>query len=174
MTITTMADHSQRQQKSPPSTTHKALHPAPSSSIDGRRPPEQADIFFKGLRGCMALSTLRCYDDASSPEQSKERIEGHTPPQHPLNYIRLRWGSLPINLTRQHKAQCLVCGVRGTFPPSAAMVVTVFCSVPEHKPLFPVEPWHSHSGYHQKALISSNMILVLYRGGGVEIKEKRR
>jgi hypothetical protein len=45
-------------------------------------------------------------------------------------------------------------------------------SLPEHKPLFPVEPWHS--GYRQKALVSSNTILALYRGGDVEIKEKRR
>ncbi len=28
--------------------------------------------------------------------------------------------------------------VRGAFPPAAAMVVTVFCSLPEHEPLFPV------------------------------------
>jgi hypothetical protein len=61
---------------------------------------------------------------------------------------------------RQHEAQCLVWGVRGAFPPSAAMVVMVFCSVPEHEPLFPVEPWHI--GYHQKALVSSKMNLVLY------------
>jgi hypothetical protein len=45
-------------------------------------------------------------------------------------------------------------------------------SLPEHEPLFPVEPWHS--GYRQKALVSSKMILVLYRGRDVEIKEKRR
>jgi hypothetical protein len=27
------------------------------------------DTICKGLRGCMALTTLRCYGDASSPEQ---------------------------------------------------------------------------------------------------------
>jgi hypothetical protein len=63
-------------------------------------------------------------------------------------------------------------GVRGAFPPFAAMVVTVFCSLPEHEPLFLVEP--RHSGYRQKALVSSKTILALYRGGDVEIKEKRR
>jgi hypothetical protein len=51
------------------------------------------------------------------------------------------------------------------------MVVTVFCSVPEHEPLFPVEP--GHRGYRQKALVLSNTILALYRGGDVEIKVKR-
>jgi hypothetical protein len=64
-----MADHSRRQQKSPPSAAHKAFCPAPLSSLDGQQPPEQADTIFKGLRGCMALITLRCYGDASSPEQ---------------------------------------------------------------------------------------------------------
>ena len=44
--------------------------------------------------------------------------------------------------------------------------------LPEHEPLFPVEP--RHSGYHQKALVLSKMILALYRGRDVEIKEKIR
>ncbi len=79
----------------------------------------------------MALITLRCYGDASSPEQ-RSAFEGHTPPQHPQNYIPLLEGSSPINLTRRNEAQCLVWGVRGAFPPSAAMVVRVFCSLPEH------------------------------------------
>ena len=103
---------------------------------------------------------------------TKERFEGQTPPQHPQHYIRLLGGSSPINLTHQNKVQCLVWGVRGAFPPSAAMVVTLFCSLPEHEPLFPVEP--RHSGYRQKALVSSKMILELYWGGDVETTEKRR
>jgi hypothetical protein len=141
-----MSDHSQRRQKSPPSAAHKALRPAPSSSIDGWRPPKQADIFFKEgvycpqhtpmLQGCIITGTKRC-------------IEGHTPPQHPQNYIRLLRGSSPI-------------WTPSAFP-SAAMVVTVFCSVPEHEPLFLVEP--RHSGYRQKALVSSKTILALYWGG---------
>ena len=68
-TITTMADQCRQRQKLPPCAAHKALRPAPSSSIDGRRSPKQADIIFKGLRGCTALKTLRCYGDASSPKQ---------------------------------------------------------------------------------------------------------
>jgi hypothetical protein len=52
------------------------------------------------------------------------------------------------------------------------MVVTVIASLPEHEPLFPVEP--RHSGYRQKALVLSKTILALYRGGDIEIKEKRR
>jgi len=36
---------------------------------------------------------------------TKERFEGHTPPQHPQNYIRLLGGSPPINLTRRNETQ---------------------------------------------------------------------
>jgi len=43
-------------------------------------------------------------------------------------------------------------------------------SMPEHEPLFLVKP--RHSGYRQKALVWSKTILVLYRGGDVEIKGK--
>jgi hypothetical protein len=154
-----MADHSRRRRKCPPNAPHEALHPAPLSSLDGRRPPEQADTIFKGLRGCMALihtpMLRRCIIAGT-----KECFEGRTPPQHPQHYIRLLGESLPINLTHRNKAQCLVWGITGAFPPSAAMVVTVISSLPEHKPIFPVEPWQS--GYRQKALVSSKTILALY------------
>jgi hypothetical protein len=103
---------------------------------------------------------------------TKERIEGHPPPQHPQNYIPLLRGLLPIKVTCQYKAHCLVWGIRWAFLSAAAMVVTVFCNMPEHKPLFPVEPLHS--GYPQKALVSSKTIIALYLGGDVKIKEKRR
>jgi hypothetical protein len=157
-TITTMADHSRRWRKCPPNAPHEALRPAPSSSLDGWWPPEQADTIFKGLRGCMALihtPMLRWCIIAGT----NERFEGHTPPQHPQHYIRLLGGSSPINLTRWNEAQCLVWGITGAFPPSAAMVVTVFYSLPEHEPLFPVVP--RHSGNRQKALVSSKTILAL-------------
>ena len=120
-----MADHSRRQRKCPPNAPPEALHPAPSSSLDGQQPPEQADTIFKGLSGCMALihtpMLRRCIIAGT-----KERFEGGTPPQHPQNYIRLLGGSSPINLTRRNEAQCLVWGVRWAFLPSTAMVVTVF------------------------------------------------
>ena len=93
------------------------------------------NTIFKGLRGCMALihtpMLRRCIIAGT-----KERFEGLTPPQHPQHYIRLLGGLSPINLTRRNKAQCLVCGVTGALPLSAAMFVTVFYSLPEHKPLF--------------------------------------
>ncbi len=153
-----------------PSATHKALRPVPSSSLDGWWPPEQAYIFFKGLRGCTALKTLRCYGDASSPKQRSalRAIHPHNAPKlYPLAWGVIThlsdasaWGAMPH------------VGCSGEFPPSAAMVVMVFCSLPEQEPLLPVEP--RHSGYRQKALVSSKTILALYWGKDVEIKEKRR
>ena len=165
-----MADHSRRRRKCPPNAPHEELRPAPSSLLDEQQPPEQADTIFKGLRvyGPHHTPMLRqCIISGT-----KERFESHTPPQHPQQYIRLLGGLAPINLTRLNEAQCLVWGIRGAFPPLAAMVVKVFCNLPEHKPLYPVEP--RHSGYRQKALVSSKTILALYQGGDIEIKEKRR
>jgi hypothetical protein len=152
----------------PPKAPHEALRPEPLSSLDGWRPPELADTIFKGLRGCMALITLRLRWCIISG--TKERCEGHTPHQHPQNYTRLLGGSSPINLTRRNEAQCLVWGKRGAFPQSVAMVVMVFCSLLECEPLFLVAL--RHIGYRQEALVSSKAILALY--WGVEIKEKRR
>jgi hypothetical protein len=80
-----MADHSRRRRKCPPNAPHEALRPAPSSSLDWRRPPEQADTIFKGLSGCMALihtpMLRRCIIAGTN-----ERFEGRTPPQHPQQY----------------------------------------------------------------------------------------
>jgi len=46
-TITTMADHSRRRRKCPPTNApHEALRPAPSSSLDGRRIPRASGYNF--------------------------------------------------------------------------------------------------------------------------------
>ena len=103
----------------------------------------------------MALITLRCYGDASSPER-KSALRAIHPLNTPTiisasqNYICLLGGLSPINLRRQNEAQCLMWGVRGAFPPLAAIVVTVFCSLPEHEPLFPVN--HGIVGIARKLL----------------------
>ncbi len=154
-TITTMANHSRRRRKRPPNAPHEALRPAPSSLLNERWPPEQADTIFTGLSGCMALihtPMLRWCIIAGT----KERFEGHTPPQHPQHYIRLLGGSSPINLTRWNEAQCLVWGVTGAFPPSAAMVVTVFtCWSTNH--LLPVN--HGIVGIARKLLSRARRFL---------------
>ena len=119
-----MADRSQRRQKLHPSATHKPFRPEPSSSLDGRRPP--------GWRGVWPSS----HSDVMAVHQHHLRNKGalwgpyHTLPQHPqhYNYIRLLGWLSHINLALRNEAQCLVWGVRGAFPPSAAMVVTVFAA----------------------------------------------
>ena len=112
----------------------------------------------EGVFGSQHSPMLRRYIIART--RTKERFERHKPPQHPQKYTRLLGRSSPINLMCRHEAQCLVWGVQGTFPPLAAMVVMLFCSVPEHEPLFFVEP--QQSGYRQKALVLSKTILALY------------
>jgi len=121
----------------------------------------------------MALITLLCYGDAPSPEQ-RSALRAI---QHPLNTHKIISACSGDRLA--HQSDALERGAMprvgrwgGAFPPSAAMVVTVFCSLPEqHGPLFPVEP--RPSGYRQKALVSSKTILALYRGRDIEMKEKR-
>ena len=90
---------------------------------------------------------------------TKERIEGHTPPQHPQNYIRLLRGSLPINLMRQHEAQCLVWGIRWAFLPSAAMVVTVFVACRSTNHFFQLN--HGILGIARKLLSQARGVLRL-------------
>ena len=146
-----MAGHSRRQQKLLPSSAHKAFCPAPLSSLDGRQPPEQADTIFKWLRGCMALNPLRCYVNASSPEQrsSFRAIQ----PLNTSNVIPTCSGDCRPSIWRvrtRRNASCGALGVRGAFPPSAAMAMMVFCSLSEHEPLFLVEL--RHIGHRQKAL----------------------
>jgi len=109
-TITTMADHSRRRRKCAPNAPHEALRPTPSSSLDGR-PPEQADIIFKGLRGCMALITLRCYGDASLPEQRSTLRAIH--PLNTPNIISACSGDHRPSIWRVGTRRNASCGVAG-------------------------------------------------------------
>jgi hypothetical protein len=76
----------------------------------------------------MALKTLQCCGDSSLPEQRSalRAINTLNPPQ---NYIRKLGGLLPIHLTHRRRAQGLMWGARGPFPPAAAMVVAVVTPV---------------------------------------------
>jgi hypothetical protein len=76
----------------------------------------------------MALKTLRCCGDSSSPEQRStlRAINTLTPPKE---YICKLGGLLPIHSTHQRGAQGLMWGARGPFPPAAAMVVAVVTPV---------------------------------------------
>jgi hypothetical protein len=125
-TITTMADHSQRQQKSPPNAAHKALRPKPSSSLDGWRPPKQADIISKGLRGCTALKTLRCYGDASSPKQ-RSALRAIHPLNTPKIISACSGGHRP-SIWRVSTRRNASCGAFGGVSALGGHGCDVFCS----------------------------------------------
>jgi hypothetical protein len=72
----------------------------------------------------MALKTLRCCGDSSSPEQ-RSALRAINTLNPPKKYIRKLGRLLPIHLTHRHGAQGLMWGARGPFPPLAAMVVAV-------------------------------------------------
>ena len=74
-------NHGRRRRKCPRNDPHQALRLIPTCQIDGRQPPEQADIMLGVLRGC-------------------------TPPQPLKNCIRLLGGSSPI----AHQAKTIVRG----------------------------------------------------------------
>jgi len=111
-TITTMADHSRHRRKCPPNAPHEVLRSAPSSSLDGRRPPKQADTIFKGLRVCMALITPRCYgEDASSPEQRSALRAIH--PHNTPNIISACSGDCCPSIWRVRMRRNTSCGALG-------------------------------------------------------------
>jgi hypothetical protein len=89
--------------------------------MDGRRPPEIADVFFGGLRVFMALKVLLCSGDDESP-QHRSVLRAISTLNSPKKYTRLLGGLSPIHLTRRHGAQDLMWGARGPFPSAAAMV----------------------------------------------------
>jgi hypothetical protein len=80
----------------------------------------------------MALKTLQCCGESSSPKQRSalRAINTLIPPK---NYIRKFGGLFPIHLMRRRGVQGLIWGTRGPFPPAVAMVVgvvmpVVFCA----------------------------------------------
>ena len=76
----------------------------------------------------MALKTLRCCGNSSSPEQ-RSALRAINTLNPPKEYIRKLGGLSPIHLTRRRGAQGLMWGARGPFPPAAAMVVVVVTPV---------------------------------------------
>ncbi len=96
--------------------------------LKGDNPPSKWIYFLGLLRVLMALKTLRCCGNSSSPEQRStlRAINTLNPPQ---NYICKLGGLSPIHSTRQCRAQGLRWGARGPSPPVAAMVVAVVTPV---------------------------------------------
>jgi hypothetical protein len=69
----------------------------------------------------MALKAFLCSGDDELP-QHWSVLRAINTLNSPKNYIRLLGGLSPIDLTRWCRAQGLMWGTRGPFPPSTAMV----------------------------------------------------
>ncbi len=69
----------------------------------------------------MALKALLCSGNDESP-QHMSVLRAINTLNSPKNYIRLLGGLSPIHLMLWRRAQGLVWGTRGPFPPAAAMV----------------------------------------------------
>ncbi len=114
-------NHSRRRREWPPSAPHEALRSALTLLIDGRHPPEIADVVLGGLRVCMPLKVLLCSGDDESPQHRSVLRATHT-----LNnlkkYIRLLGGLSPIHSMRRRGEKGLMWGTRGPYPPVSAMV----------------------------------------------------
>jgi hypothetical protein len=94
----------------------------------GDNPPSKRVYFLGLLRVFMALKTLRCCGDSSSPEQ-RSALRAINTLNPPKEYIRKLGGLTPIHSKCQCRAQGLMWGARGEFPPAAAMVVAVVAPV---------------------------------------------
>jgi hypothetical protein len=91
--------------------------------------PPSKPIYFLGLlRVFMALKTLRCCGDSSSPEQRSALRAKNT--LNPLQRIHPKLGGLsPIHSKRRRGEQGIMWGARGQFLPAAAMNVAVVTPV---------------------------------------------
>jgi hypothetical protein len=61
-------NHGQCRRKRPPTAPNKASSPTTMRRTDGRHPPKQAVIIFRGGRGCMAIKALLCSGVDASPQ----------------------------------------------------------------------------------------------------------
>ena len=94
---------------------------APTLWMDGWQPPKLADVFWGGLRVCMAFKALLCSGDDELPQHRSVLRAIHTL-NSPQNYTRLLGGLSPIHSMHRHGAQGLMWGARGPFLPVVAMV----------------------------------------------------
>ncbi len=118
-------NHGRRRRKWPPRAPHEALRSTPMRQMDGRQPPQLADVFWGGLRVFMAPKALVCSGNDELP-QHWSVLRAINTLNSPKKYIRLLGGLLPIHSIRRCGVQGLMWGARGPFPPVAAMVGYVF------------------------------------------------
>ncbi len=96
---------------------------APRQRVEwmGDNPPSLRMYSLGGLTVFMALKALLCSGDDESP-QHRSVLRAINSLNSPKKCVRLLGGLSPIHSTRWHGAQGLMWGVRGPFPPAAAMV----------------------------------------------------
>ena len=82
-------------------------------------PPSKRVCFLWELIGCMALKTLPCSGD-DAPPQHRSNLRAI----HPVNPHKKH-----IHPTHRIRTKGLLWGSRGTFPPTATMVVMVVVAV---------------------------------------------
>ncbi len=87
----------------------------------GNNLPSLQMKYLGGSRVFMALKALLCSGDDEFP-QHRSVLRAINTLNSPKNYICLLGGLLPINSTCRRRAQGLMWGTRGPFPPAAAMV----------------------------------------------------
>jgi hypothetical protein len=88
---------------------------------NGDNPLSLRMYFLGGLRVFMALKALLCSGNDEFP-QHWSVFRAINTLNSPKKYIRLLGVLLPIHLTHWRRAQGLMWGARGPFPPAAAMV----------------------------------------------------
>ncbi len=88
--------------------------------------PPSKRIYFWGLLGCAWPSK---HSNFVAMHHRRKHFEGHKHPQPPQQYICKLGGLSPIHLMHRCRAQGLMWGTRGPFPPAAAMVVAVVTPV---------------------------------------------
>ena len=119
--------------------TRGAISRADTSDQSGTTPRASGYAFCGGL-WCMALKTLPCSGDDAPPQHRSILRVLHPVTPH-KKHIRLLRISSPIDPTRRIRTKGLLWGSRGTFPPTATMVVMVVVAVgllgcSSHQPLY--------------------------------------
>ncbi len=87
----------------------------------GDNPPSKRMYSLGGLRVFMALKVLLCSGNDESP-QHRSVLRAINTLNSPKKYTHLLGGLSPIHSTCRRRAQGLMWGARGPFPPAAAMV----------------------------------------------------
>ncbi len=114
-------NHGRRRRKWSPSAPHEALRSMPMLQMNRLKCPDLADVILGGVEGVYGLQSaplLRRWWITTTLECLRAI---HTL-NSPQNYIRLLGGLLPIHTSCWRRAQGLMWGTRGAFPPVAVMV----------------------------------------------------